>query len=245
MISVATVTSTMQHFHVVLFSYIFICLFCLEAVQCIVLDTHLPQYFPTELIKWVAVSLRNVALAPMLVTLSGLWLPSALCIQHGAVAPRGREGGRSEEGGRGRYVWKREWGKEQETKTSYGHTYHLPIYICNVGQAHTPLCQWKISTVVKRVKSQAGSLCVCVFVRERQRQVGQFMWQAAKRFNYPLRNPPPAAIPRHTDKYTLMKGGGAVQLWTAESRAAAPPPSTSLLLTPVTYIPFLPSILHF
>lgn len=92
-----------------------------------------PQYsfasvFPTELIKWVAVSLRNVALAPMLVTLSGLWLPSALCIQHGAVAQRGREGGRSEKGGRGMCEKENEPKSERPKhamgiRTTYCHTY--------------------------------------------------------------------------------------------------------------------------
>lgn len=76
--------------------------------------------------------LRNLALAPMLVTHSGPQLPSALCIQHGAVAPRGREGGRKEDGKRGRErVCERERergeAKRRETKACYGHAtkHHL------------------------------------------------------------------------------------------------------------------------
>lgn len=86
------------------------------------------------------------------------------------------------------------------------------------------------------------------------------MWQAAKRFSYPLRNLPP--IPRrmhthtHTHKYTLIKGGGAVQLGQTESKAAPPPlyisPSHSsclyshlfLFLTPTSLFIFLNSMIQ-
>lgn len=67
----------------------------------------------------------------MLVTHSGPQLPSALCIQHGAVAPRGREGGKKtgREGGSVCVREKERGGeaKRRETKACYGHAtkHHL------------------------------------------------------------------------------------------------------------------------
>lgn len=86
---------------------------------------------------------------------------------------------------------------------------------------------WESSTVVQRVKSQAESLCVC------KREV--YVWQADSVTLY-------ITSLLFPDTHTHQRGGvGAVQLVQTESKAA-PPPSTSLILTPLAYIFSLPPI---
>lgn len=106
----------------------------------------------------------------MLVTHSGPQLPSALCIQHGAVAPRGREGGRKEDGKRGRErVCERERergeAKRRETKACYGHaTKHHPTV------THTH-CTHKrqLNNLNSNTYSKfPGSVFVCLYEQERE-----------------------------------------------------------------------------
>lgn len=133
----------------------------------------------------------------------------------------GREGKKTGGGWEGT-VWARKRPKHAtgiRQSTTYCRKYAL--YAKHTGTR--PLPRWDISTVVHRVKSPAGSLHVCV----RQRQVGQFVWRAAKRFSYPLHNLP--LIPRHT----LIGGGRGC---TASGRQKA-----SLLLPPF-YVSFSPHL---
>lgn len=83
--------------------------------------------------KRAAALMNSGALAPAL-----RWhtlvprLPLALCIQHGAVTPRGKEGReRCAQGGRGVFC------ESARPKHATGLTHHLPLYVCDVVQAHT------------------------------------------------------------------------------------------------------------
>jgi len=107
--------------------------------------------------------LRNVALAPMLVTHSGPRLPSALCIQHGAVAPRG-EGGWKTGGGSDGVRERDKEPKKGKSKACYGHrTKHHLLY---PEHTHTEKCPQRY----KRLNLRRG-LCVHVCVRETNRPV--------------------------------------------------------------------------
>ena len=176
----------------------------------------------------------------MLVTRSGPRLPSALCIQHGAVAPRGREGARQEKG-------EREGVSRREKEPNIERPKHATgIWQSTTCRTHVLYARYTHPPNEKsppwykelNLNLSCVSMCVCVWERERQRQVGQFVWQAAKRFSYPLHNLPP--IPRRTHTHS-SEGEGLYSYSRQKARLLLPPLRLSFSAHLPTYYPLYSS----
>lgn len=172
----------------------------------------------------------------MLVTHSGPQLPSALCIQHGAVAPRGREERRREER-EGARVWerKREGGSQTARDQSMLRACDkAPPTVTHTHCTHKRQMNNLNSSTYSKFP---GSVFVCLYEQERESKWAS-LCDRQQRDSVTLY----ITSLSYTDTHVLVRGGGAVWL-TADS--AAPPPSVSRLLIPLAHVPSLFLFLSF
>lgn len=109
------------------------------------------------------------------------------------------------------------------------HKYCMP-------STHTP--QWEISTVIWRVKSQAGSLCVCVCVRDRDKWASLCDRQQRDSVTLYVTSLPYPDACTHTQIHTHQGGRGCTARADRKQGHSSPPLHLSFSLQ----LPLFPSI---